>query len=353
MTSDRRSSVYDTSSTSNASSSVVDRILAIGDLHYKTTNIRESKELEVELIRIIQEQDPKFVVLLGDTLDKHENIHPNPLKRAVKFIKRVASMKPVFLLIGNHDRPNNEDFLSEYHPFVGLEDHYNITIVSDIVMFDNYLFVPYVYPGRFMEAILTKKSKGNSKVHCIFAHQEFYGAEYGAVSKKGDKWDLSYPYIVSGHIHKFQQLQANILYTGTPMQQTFDEEPDKSISMITITDGIVSHERIFVKVTTKITVTCESLTQEITDQILQLSLSHIVRVKITGAHSDQKAQSYYIRILRKNNVKVVNEIDKKIVTQKLSMRSTACSGSSSFNDILMNLISNDPQMISVYKELCD
>ena len=49
------------------------------------------------------------------------------------------------------------------------------------------------------------------------------------ISEDGDIWREDYPPVFSGHIHDFQRPQNNILYTGTPFQHGFGDNPDKFI----------------------------------------------------------------------------------------------------------------------------
>lgn len=121
---------------------------------------------------------------------------------------------------------NNRDFLSSIHPYMGMEDKPGKLYIANVpkVMaitkkvggvdkVFHILCVPYVEPGRFMEAINLciqhKHAAGKmldvksvSDFALIFAHQEFKGAPLGpVVSTKGDEWPSHYPMVVSGHIH--------------------------------------------------------------------------------------------------------------------------------------------------------
>jgi DNA repair exonuclease SbcCD nuclease subunit len=68
----------------------------------------------------------------------------------------------------------------------------------------------------------------------IFGHQEFRGVRYGAiVSVRGDEWPLTHPYVITGHIHDYQELQPNILYPGIPIQHSFGDSYNKTVSYFT------------------------------------------------------------------------------------------------------------------------
>ena len=216
----------------------MNRILLIGDPHFKVSNQLETTQFSEETYKYINDNLKKidFVVILGDVLDTHEKIHVQPLCRAVDFIKKISEIIKVYIIIGNHDRINNNVFLTDEHPFSGLKKIKNITIVDKVLKIDHFLFVPYVPNGRFSEALSTVNFK-EEETEVIFAHQEFKGCKMGAiVSETGDIWDETYPMVFSGHIHDFQQPQRNILYTGTPFQHGFGDSEDKFLVYLEIKD---------------------------------------------------------------------------------------------------------------------
>ncbi len=244
--------------------------LTIGDPHFKVNNVRMSEEMTKRVIKVAQERKPDFITVLGDILHRHETIHVEPLVRATNFLLELEKIAPTYVLIGNHDRPNNSDFLSHWHPFAAVSQWENTKIVDkvlvDTIKGCTFIWVPYVPNGRFIEALDTLYPKDETlnesevklksvseesaeseaelvieketpkwmNVTTIFAHQEFKGAKMGAiVSKGGDVWPIDYPFIVTGHIHDYQRPQPNILYTGTPMQHGFGDQTDKTISLLT------------------------------------------------------------------------------------------------------------------------
>lgn len=220
--------------------------LVIGDCHFKTNNALATERMTRALLELAATRKPDFIVMLGDTLDRHESIHVNPLYRAIAFLRGLTALAPTYLLIGNHDRPNNSDFLSPYHPFMGMEGHPNLTIATQVctarIQQHNFLFVPYVPPGRFQEALATAVVSTDDYT-AIFAHQEFRGAKMGAiVSQEGDEWPPRAPLVISGHIHDYDELQPNLIYTGTPMQHAFGDREDKTVSWFTFEDDRYWHQ---------------------------------------------------------------------------------------------------------------
>src|SRR5436305_10563098 len=177
-------------------------VLVIGDPHFKISNVCDTDLMVESIIRIATERHPDIIVVLGDILDRHENIHVSPLTRSIKFLTSLMTIAPTYALIGNHDLKNNKQFLSDEHPFTALKFLPGITIVDTtiltIIKNQTFVFVPYVPPGRFEEAL--NKCDNWQTATCIFAHQEFKGAQMGAiVSTEGDSWLTSQPYVASGH----------------------------------------------------------------------------------------------------------------------------------------------------------
>jgi|SRR5579871_1345165 len=223
-------------------------ILLIGDPHFKVDNGRETSLMSLKICEYAAKIKPRIIVVLGDILDRHEKIHVAPLGRSILFLSQLVKIAPLFVVIGNHDRPNNSAFLTDDHPFVSLK-LWNNTFVIDkpyVHQLDDLkiLLVPYVPPGRFQEAINTINTDLKS-IDLIFAHQEFKNAKMGAIkSVIGDPWSLENPMIFSGHIHEYDELQSNIIYTGTPMQTCFGDTSEKTVSVIDIkSDRKWSHRR--------------------------------------------------------------------------------------------------------------
>lgn len=271
-------------------------ILLVGDPHFKVSNSLETSQFSEETYNYVlkNKKTLDFVVILGDVLDTHEKIHVQPLCRAVKFIKKLSEIILVYVLIGNHDRINNNVFLTEEHPFSGLKKLKNIVIVDKVLTFEKFIFVPYVSNGRFEEALETVNFN-QTNCECIFAHQEFRGCKMGAMmSETGDIWPENFPTVFSGHIHDFQQPQKNILYTGTPFQHGFADNTDKFLIKLNFKNrdewGI---EKILIDVVKKKSLNVNALDLE----DLKIPKNIILKLIITG---DSKIVK---KILLKENVK--------------------------------------------------
>ena len=238
-------------------------VLCIGDPHFQEKNMSDSQILVQKILELIAKNNFEFVVVLGDLLHTMETFKMFPYNLAITFLKKISKLVPLYFIVGNHERIGPDDFQTENHPYIALDDYKNIKIVSKAeyitINNKNYFFVPYVPNGKFFEALLTTSANEGELLErfktttAIFGHQEFRGCQTGAVkSTKGDIWPLNYPLVISGHIHTYEALQTNILYTGTPQQIGFDDSCDKTVSQFIFSNvGKFEHKRIDLEITKK------------------------------------------------------------------------------------------------------
>lgn len=237
--------------------SSVFKTLLIGDPHFKKNNLPEIELMVDSIITLIDQHNPNQIVCLGDILDTHEKIDLLPQKHAIDFLYLLSKKRPTYAIIGNHDRINNSDFLTENHPFSALKYWNNITIVDKAIESINSsftinkkeykeIYLPYVPNGRFYEALSKlfpdieplylnnlktlneNYTKGSAEwidrhlalvrqiftiplneYSVIYAHQEFYNCKMGAIkSVDGDLWPPEFPPVYSGHIHDYQRVTS-------------------------------------------------------------------------------------------------------------------------------------------------
>lgn len=325
-------------------------ILCIGDPHYKTKNEEDTFEMEREIYTHLNTHEYDFIVILGDILDTHYRIHVNPLTRASKFTKKLSTFSPVYLLIGNHDRPNNSDFMSEFHPFPGIIDE-NITVIhttqTEIINGKQYTFVPYVPNGRFLEALNYKDDTWKSS-NIIFAHQEFKGCAMNFITSiDGDEWTEDLPYVISGHIHDYQQLKSNILYTGTPIQHTFGDTHKKSISIVRDDGQSITHDRVYLNVTLKKSIKihigdCENI-NSVLDTIQSKYSSNKLKVTVIGTNTEIKAFKHeHLQKLKRYVYRVDFDISSYYTTDKGErMIQKYKTKDEMVNDVMLTIIKED------------
>ena len=259
------------------------KVFVIGDPHFKCSNIADMDILSDRILKRAEALEPDFIVIMGDVLDRHANLHMTPLNRAIDLFDRLKKISPLYVLIGNHDRKNNQDFLTDEHPFTAVEKwDSSITIVhkpiSVLINNERFTFVPYVPPGRFFEALDYTPQWKDSR--CIFAHQEFYGSANGnIISIEGDRWDSSYPLCISGHIHTYSFLQKNLIYVGTPYQNNFGEKGDKTVSLFHFDENDFHEDRIDLGMPKKLVHTINS--ESVKDYHLSFGDHHKVMIECT------------------------------------------------------------------------
>ena len=230
------------------------RVLVIGDTHFKHNRLKEGAEFVEACVSRARILAPDFIVCLGATLDTHNIVHVQPHKLAFMFLKQLSQIAPTYLIIGNHDLINHKQFLTDNHIFNPYKYWSNLTIVDTpiTVQFQNLQFVmcPYVPNGMFTKALDTLLDSKSSfhwevDVDCIFAHQEFHGCKMSAVvSADGDRWSLTYPPLICGHIHEAQDLpEDNVYYPGSVLQHSYGERKPKRLWLVTFADNLVPFKR--------------------------------------------------------------------------------------------------------------
>ena len=221
----------------------MDKILFIGDPHFRVDNIIESQKFISEVQRILDTHDVDVVIVLGDVLHTHEKLHTFALNGAVQFFQMISQRKKVYCLVGNHDATSNTIFLTDNHWMNVLKPWSNLVIVDQPMVLDNctstVILCPYVPDGRFKEALDLLDLKGKKdhwrNADLIVAHQLFDGAKMGPIVSSGvEEWRPEWPLVISGHIHDKQRPQDNLYYTGSSMQHAFGESIDKTVYLYSL-----------------------------------------------------------------------------------------------------------------------
>jgi DNA repair exonuclease SbcCD nuclease subunit len=215
------------------------KTLVVGDPHFIDGKELEGREFVQKILQVVKKYSPTFVVLLGDILDKHGVSSVQPFNLVHDFLNELIQHTPTYVLMGNHDLKDNKQFCTEQHFFNPYKKWNNLYIVDKplhkSINGKSFIFVPYVPPGRFIEAldILTLEEITWETADCIFAHQEFRNCKYGiSNSAIGDLWDPDYPLVISGHIHIPEVINDNIFYPGSSMQHYHSDSEDKRIWLL-------------------------------------------------------------------------------------------------------------------------
>lgn len=246
---------------------------------------------------------------------------------------------------------NNQQFLSSNHWMNGMKNWENVLIVDKIEHLEiddfHFVFCPYVPPGKFIEALNTNREWENCDA--IFCHQEFYGCKMGAIiSVEGDKWDINFPQIISGHIHNKQKIQDNIYYSGSSMQNAFGESDENTIPIFTWKQkGKYSIEEINLGLPRKKIIYTDIETIE--NCKLPENSEDKVKITISGVYDDFKAfrKSKKYKDLIKSGTKVVFK-SKKINKQDNIIEPNEKEDFKSTLDVLVNQEKN-PFLNQIYE----
>ncbi len=321
--------------------------IIIGDPHFKINNTIDTDEMSIQIIDVVKTKQPDFIVVLGDILDRHENIHMTPLTKSISFLRQLQDLAPLYIIIGNHDRKNNRVYLTDEHPFTAMK-YWNNTFVIDTtqhIIIKNlpFTFVPYVEPGLFHQALTNYKDS-----ICIFCHQEFKGAQMGAfTSVNGDEWDKEDPYIISGHIHDYQKLQNNILYLGTPIQHSYGDTTNKKIAYIKFNSHLKNHDDLdveYIKLNIKLKKNIHLTPDQVNDFVINENIN--AKIIITGTLMETKLlmKNNKIENWRKQGIKVIFKNKPSDLTQTLYTNE-------SFTSLLYNNIKHNNKLSNLYTEL--
>jgi DNA repair exonuclease SbcCD nuclease subunit len=339
------------------------RVLCIGDPHFKRDNSLETDLMVTQLRKLILEQNYDFVVVLGDTFHTNEKLNLHIQKRVVAFFKMLKdTAKQVYVLVGNHDRPNNNVFMGDDHPFTSLKEWGDkIRVIDTTETFEidggTFVFVPYVPAGRFEEALMVNDHEAPySGISCIFAHQEFKGCQMGAIkSEHGDEWHPTHPLCISGHIHDYAVLHNNMIYPGTPIQHNYSDREDKSISVFTferkeedVKDAkfvMVKQERVTLDIPRKLTI---KLTPK---ELLEFTppINTKVKIKVMAEASVLKSlmQTEHVANLKKAGVK----IDVSITTHTQNTEVPVYKVKTSFQMRVLEAVHSNPTIKATFNHI--
>jgi len=322
------------------------KAIVIGDPHFRTDNIPEVNLFMDKIEDLAKTENPDIIVVLGDVLHTHERLHTIPLNKAYEFIEKMRNITKTFVLVGNHDMCNNQQFLTTNHWMNGMKQWKNVEIVDTVIHRTvkgiRLVFCPYVPPGKFQEALNSNTEADWKKADCIFAHQEFYGCKMGAiVSVEGDKWPKDYPRVISGHIHSRQVIQDNVYYCGSSMQNAFGESDKNIIPIVTwAKNKAYNLEEVDLELPRKKIIYTDVQSME---DYEQPDSEDKIKISISGVYDEFKAfkKTKKYRELVKKGTKIVfkpkkiKNDDEKETTEMSAVEET------DFNRILSALISKE------------
>ena len=327
-------------------------VLFIGDPHFQLNNLIEVDLFINKITDLAKSKKPDIIIIAGDLLHTHERLHTTVLNKAYEFVNAMRLISKTYILVGNHDYISNTQYLSDNHWMNSMKEWENTVIVDRVVIEtineSTFVMLPYVYPGRFVEALSTI-GDGWKTCDCIFAHQEFEGCQMGAITSiDGDKWCLDYPLVVSGHIHTKQKPQTNIYYSGTPFQHAFGDNDKKTVSFFSFGNNKCDYilEEIDLHLPKKKIVYLDVQDMETYNAD---SVDDKVRITVSGNYEQFKAlkKTKKFKDMTGNGVKICFKPDKPV---EVSLMNQSIISTDDFSSVLNTIVLNkkDPYLMQAY-----
>lgn len=343
------------------------KILTVGDPHIRGKFCDRSRAMMDQIIDLIKMIKPAAVVVLGDTLHDHNRMDTNPHSRATRFLARIAELTKLILLIGNHDILNDETFILKAddteHPFVALH-YWPNTVVCDIpTIFEvegyQMIGMPYVPPGKFHTALSEVATPEDiNNYAAVFSHNHFHGVRYNLTDKEPaecpDSWPENYPLNIAGHNHTKQEVAPNLKFVGTPIQHSYGEDEDKSISVFEFNDEsgalIIDHQeyRLEIPKLREYKIEVSELEETLNQiRVLQHDLYHF-KVSITDNISSLKEMRKWNIFHELKNMENVSIVQSGSTDNDVLIRDILIP-TSDFTEILRNKIEHDSYLMNLAK----
>lgn len=331
-------------------------VLSIGDTHITGNCLQECLDLFEQIYKVVEKLKPSVIVHMGDLLNDFGHNKTAPVVEAIDFLKRLSQYTKTYMITGNHEKINNSDFMSKYHPYRGIGNDQLIIVDNVTVAYEKgfkFVFVPYVPPDRYFEALDTKKDEiGNfNTVTGFYSHEEFHGVPMNSIqSIHGAKWLRDYPINISGHIHKRCKPQENIIYVGSSRQTTFAETEDKFISLFTFKKGVKMPDEECIDLQLPKKMTCIVNARDILSW--QPPENAIIKLCIEGTSAELKsvAKLDYIKQLKSKNIKIVHNTIGEINTG-INAKINKSEIKLPYEQRLVNDIKNKPNQLAWFHKI--
>ncbi|WKC91182.1 exonuclease SbcCD subunit D [Borreliella carolinensis] len=271
------------------------KILHTSDWHIgkKIENFSILKEQEnflSFLLEFIKKEKIDLLLIAGDVYDsKRPGFKEQRLVNDFFYELSFTSCKWCVVISGNHDKKDylsiNKKLLSRFNFFliteygsdeqiVLLKDNENLKFIvvclphinERLILGQNFddifesedqssskLFLENL-ENAYREEIsnlskfLENKYKGIPKIlmaHSFFGSSKKIDTLGGSYIIPYNVFGNSFSYVALGHIHKFMKLRDNIVYSGSPMQYSFNESCDKYINVLCFDDNKLISQKAF------------------------------------------------------------------------------------------------------------
>ena len=227
------------------------KILCFSDIHFHHTHrfshitdegytVRELEHLSCvqTLIDICNEEDIDRIVFCGDLYQTvGDNLSTQTQAAVCEFIKKLSDIKPLDLLVGNHDLSGSTNY-KNVHKLIPFKYFNNVTVYDKpIVVDDCFVYMPYCTSDEYATSILENIENKQNKI--VFSHLELKGINLGngIETIHGVPLDLlaQFKIVIQGHYHGSSSYGPNIKVVGSTQRLSF-KDPGKSRDNIIIYD---------------------------------------------------------------------------------------------------------------------
>lgn len=263
------------------------KFILIGDCHSTASSKDEVEKLLIWAYNYAKEYFTDGIILLGDLFDTHQHVNLDVTYSYLKIFRQCNDIEWI-LIPGNHDHSVHGSRLE--HALLPFNVLNNVKIFdapdNKVQSYKGIDFAPFTRTEE--EFLQLCEARQNELLIC---HQEFKGAEYESGFYAPHGTDLSkvpYKQIISGHIHKIQQI-GPCFYLGSPRWlKTSDANQPKMIYLLDnnrITKQFDT--RVICKPIYKFEITEQSTLPEIND-----NARYIIEVTGTATFLDKMNTKY-------------------------------------------------------------
>ncbi|AWG43173.1 nuclease SbcCD subunit D [Candidatus Borreliella tachyglossi] len=270
------------------------RVLHTSDWHIGKkigyfSRLGEQQKFLTFLLEFIRLQKIDLLLIAGDVYDsKRPGLEEQKLINDFFYELSFTSCRWCVVIAGNHDKKDyfsiNKKIFSKFNIFLVTEDELDEQVVfleddSDVkfvvicvphinerlivnqdygdIGLNNDVFLcklENAYRDKISDIVNSIDDKYIGIPRILIAHSFFCNRR--VVDSIGNSSILpvsvfgnSFSYVALGHIHDFKKLKDNIVYSGSPIQYSFDEDIRKYINILVFDDGeLVSQDKVLIPV---------------------------------------------------------------------------------------------------------
>ena len=221
------------------------KIAHISDTHIRNLKFhKEYREIFGQIFKRLKEEKVDYIVHCGDLAHTKTQLSPEYFDLAAEFLKNLADIAPLYIILGNHDgNLKNDNRQDAVTPIVQALQHPDLHLIKDsgeISVTDDLTFnVLSIFDEENWAEISDK-----NKINVALYHGSIYGVvtDTGYVFEHGDH-DIAifegFDYAWLGDIHRTNQEldpEGRVRYCGSTVQQNFGETNDKGFLVWEIKD---------------------------------------------------------------------------------------------------------------------